>query len=877
MAEPQAVDSKLAPSGLDLTGKSVGRFAIRTRLGSGAMGEVYLAHDTKLKRSVALKRMAPQLRMDARFRQRFLKEAERASLLSDFHIASVYDVVEENDETFLVMEYVEGATLRRRLDKPFTLEEFLPIAIECAEALVAAHEKGIVHRDIKPENIMLTSKGHVKVLDFGVAKRLPHMEDGTTTLQTETEPGTISGTPAYMAPEVLLEREVDERADLFSLGLVFYEALTGKHPFLAGSFVATTDRILHEEALPVRQLNPAVPERLERIVARLLAKEPAERYASASELLTELRALEKGTEPDRRRWIRLGVAAALALAAVVSLVVIATSPKIKEDIQKEIGIAQVPQDKRLAVLPFVVVGGEPSEVAFGKGLTETLSARLNQLAERHPLQVVPSSEVRAQGVTSVVEARKLFGVNLVLEGSLQEAAGMVRINYSLVDASQSRQLRAGTITAASTDPFGVEDQVVASVLSSLAIELEPPEKRALAEHGTQDAVAYDDYLRGRGFLQEYQRSDSVEKAVAAFRRALERDPHYALAYASLGEAFWQKYENTRDTAWVEPARQACEQAASLDSQLAAAHVCLGTFYHGVGNYKQARLEFQRAIQLDPTLEEAFRGLALAYESLDRLDLAEVTYRQAIAMRPSLWLGYNALGVFYYKHARYAEAAEMFRRVVSLTPDNPRGHSNLGAMYQMQGQTQQAIQAYRTSLALGPDYRVASNLGTLLFYYEHDYAAAAEAFEQALALNNADYRIWGNLAAAYKWAGQPEKSRATYLKAADLGRRQLGVNPRDAEVLLNLANYHAELKDSLQARQYLQQGMQLAGTDGYLLFLVATAYQELGDSNRSLAWLRRAVDAGYSREEIARVPELASLRQDPRFKSLGRTQPNRSTR
>ena len=881
MEKPQAAVSKFAPGRADLTGTSVGRFAIHSRLGAGRMGEVYLAQDTKLKRSVALKRMAPELRSDERFRQRFLKEAERASLLSDFHIASVYDVLEEDNETFLVMEYVEGATLRSRFGKPLSVEEFFPLAIECAEALVAAHEKGIVHRDIKPENIMLNPKGHVKVLDFGVAKRLPRTDDETTTRDSSSGEGTVAGTPAYMAPEVLLGQEADERVDLFSVGVVFYEALTGQHPFLAEGFVQTTDRILHEEPPPVRQLNPAVPEELERTVTRLLAKDRSRRYASAIELLTELSAMERALggrdlHPPRRRMLRR-IVAAVALAAAVLVLLVMTSPSLREAIKRQFGIPEIPQDKRLAVLPFAVVSGEPSLVALSRGLNETLTARLNQLTERHLLQVVPSSEVRALNVTTVDKARKLLGINLALVGSLQEAGGVLRINYSLVDAYQRRQLRADTITAASTDPFEVEDEVVTSALSSLAIELAPPEKRALTTYGTQVAAAYDDYLRGRGFLQEYQRPESVQNAISAFRRAAALDPHFALAFAGLGEAFWRKYENTRDTEWVEPARQACEQATSLDSQLAAAQVCLGRLNQGTGNYEQARAEFQRAIELAPGLDDAYRGLALAYESLGKLDLAEATYRQAIAVRPGLWLGYNALGVFFYRHGRYAEAEEMFQRVVTLTPDNPRGHSNLGATYQTQGRIQPAIQAYRTAMALGPDYRVASNLGTLLFYYEHDYAKAAESFEQALALNDRDYRIWGNLGSAYKWAGQPEKSRAAYLKAVALAERELGVNPRDGEVLLDLANYHADLKDPARARQYLQRGLRLAGNDANLLFLAATAYQQLGDRDQALFWLRRAVDAGYSREEIAHVPELASLRQDPRFEFFAGTQPKKPAR
>ncbi|MFQ5926217.1 MAG: serine/threonine-protein kinase, partial [Terriglobia bacterium] len=224
MAEPRAQEPK-SPEGVqDLTGTTVGRFAIRARLGAGGMSEVYRAEDTKLKRSVALKRMAPHLRADEHYRRRFLKEAERASSLNHPHIAGLYDVLEEKGEIYLVMEYVEGVTLRKRLREPLSIKEFLEMAIQCGEALVAAHAEGIVHRDIKPENIMLAPAGQVKVLDFGVAKRLPRPDESTMTASLDSESGGLSGTPAYMAPEVLLEQESDARADIFSLGVVCYEA-----------------------------------------------------------------------------------------------------------------------------------------------------------------------------------------------------------------------------------------------------------------------------------------------------------------------------------------------------------------------------------------------------------------------------------------------------------------------------------------------------------------------------------------------------------------------------------------------------------------------------------------------------------------------------
>src|SRR2546428_910441 len=257
MAQPSP--QSVGPRDADLTGTTVGRFAIRARLGAGGMGEVYRAYDTALKRPVALKRIAPRLQSDEDYRRRFLREAQCASGLTDQHIAGLYDVLEANDQVFLVMEFVEGVTLRQRLSEPLGIEQCLRIAVQCAEALVAAHRRGIVHRDLKPENIMLTPEGEVKILDFGVAKQMPPANDAVKTETLTGGSGLAAGTPAYMAPEALLEKDTDPRADIFSLGGIFYEAVSGRHPFLAGSLMATSDPPLHEVPPPPPRPNPKDP------------------------------------------------------------------------------------------------------------------------------------------------------------------------------------------------------------------------------------------------------------------------------------------------------------------------------------------------------------------------------------------------------------------------------------------------------------------------------------------------------------------------------------------------------------------------------------------------------------------------------------------
>lgn len=874
MAEPQAQRAVSFQTPERLTGTIVGRFAIRSALGKGGMGEVYLAEDTKLRRPVALKRMAPRLQTDEGNRRRFLHEARFASRLSNPHIAGIYDVIEEATETFLVMEYVDGETLRERLRRPVTLDEFLPLALQCTEALAAAHELGILHLDLKPANIMLTRTGEAKILDFGLARLVPQVDASTTDQLTEK----VGRTPAYASPEVLLEKEPDPRSDIFSLGVVFYEMLAGRNPFHADSIFQTARRILEDTPAPLRTVNSAVPQDLENIIAKMLAKDPAKRYRWAAEVLADLRAVERGTSaapvavlspvPARRRSMK---AAAIALLAVILLAAGAAAiPSVRQRISGWLGINAIPQERQLAVLPFEVVGGDPTARAFGDGLTETLTAKLTQLTASHALQVISASEVRSNRVTTPGQAREEFGVNLILEGSLSQSGNLVRVNYSLVDTRSHRQLAADSITAAVADPFAVQDQVVNGALRMLDVVARPPEIQSLDAHGTQVPAAYSSYLQGRGYLQNYDKTENLDSAIGAFERALALDPNYALAYAGLGQAQWQKYQAGHDPKSVDSARQACERALSLNEQLAAAHVCMGQLESGTGEYEKAVNEFDRALAIEPTNDDAYRSLADAYESLGQPAKAEETCQRAIDLRPQYWAGYNWLGTFYYRDARYADAASMFSQVVALAPDSFRGYSNLGGVYYYQGRYTDAIAMLQRSISIRPSADAFSNLGNAHFYLRQ-YDDAVAAYEKAVQLTQNNYILWWNLADGYYWdpAKRPQANQA-YRKTISLANEALGVNPRDAYALGVVAYCHAMLGERKPAFDYLQRGLKLAPQDSEMRFKAALIYNQFGDTAQTLSWLMKALAGGFSATIVRDTPNFDLLRSNPRFEALFHT-------
>jgi serine/threonine protein kinase len=524
MSDPQET-LKTPPVVHGLAGTIAGRFALGERLGIGGMGQVYRAVDNTLKRVVAIKRMAPQLQFDERDRQRFLKEAQRASALNHPNIAAIYDVLEDKGEILLVMEYIEGVTLRQRMREPITIEEFLDVAMQCAEGLGAAHEGRIVHGDIKPENIMLTPAKRVKILDFGVAKRFAHSDPNDATQSLASMTASLSGTPAYMAPEVVIQRPYDGRADLFSLGLVFYEMLGGPQPFQSDSFAGTLARVLHANVPSLSEVSRKVPAPLARMVARMLTKDPQARYPSATAVLADLHTIQQGGTPvvaqvGKRTLPRRAIKWAMATLLIAALL-ISYRPlrRLWQSLGKktEATTQALPQTEILAVLPFTAIDGNPKLTALGQGLVESVSAKLGRLTEDRALDVIPARNLQGKSATSLADARQQFGANLGLVVTLEQAGELIRVSYSLRDAKTGVMVRGDSITVPAADPFAVEDEVAEGTVKALQLKLRAEEQAALKVHGTDQPVAYKYYLQARGYLLDYVKTENVENAIVMVR------------------------------------------------------------------------------------------------------------------------------------------------------------------------------------------------------------------------------------------------------------------------------------------------------------------------------------------------------------------------
>jgi eukaryotic-like serine/threonine-protein kinase len=841
-----------APS--ELTGLHLGHYRVRDLVGAGGMGVVYRAFDERLNRAVALKILHPNAPQDDGRRKRFRKEALLLSSVNHPNIASIFDFDTHDGVDFIVMEFVSGVRLSDRIaEGPLPESEASYLGQQILSALSEAHSHGIVHQDLKPGNIMVGSNQHLKVLDFGLAKVFESGESAATESLPQLKE--CGGTLPYMAPESLRGNAVDRRADIWSFGVVLYEMASGARPFRGHTTFEISSAILGSDP---PKLPGTLSSGFRALVSRCLIKEPGGRFQTAGEAAAALKSCN--TEPQGHRIFGLRwVAMALALLAIVMFGF--GFWKMKGRNEKP----SLPNTKQLAILPLGDSTG-PEMLAFGAGLNDTLTTRLTGLTSRHDLQVIPASEIRSKKVTTLQEATQEFGVNLGLEIGVHRSGEMVRVNYILVDAKTHRQLRGDTITAPASDPFTLEDRVSDSILNALELELRPEERRTRDSYGTAAPAAYDYFLQGRGYLQEFQKPESIDNAIEAFGEALQLDPSYAMAHAGLGESYWQKYELTHDVSFVERATAACKSAVQLQDALADGYVCLGTVLKGTGQYAMAARAFAKASDLDPTSDDALVGIASVYERLGQPNQAEDVYRRAIVLRPQYWRNYNLLGAFYANRSDYSKATEMFAKVISLAPDSFRGYSNLAAIYILEGRYDDATNALEKSIAIRKTGGALSNLGTAYFHLRR-FDEAAKAYNEAIDFDKNNYSLWGNLAAAYYYGGHQVDSKAPYSTAINLASERLAVNSTDAAVLADRAAYYSMLGSKIEALRDLKLALRLSPKDPEVLFGAAQVYDQFGDEKAAMDWVRRAVQAGCSRAEIRDSPAMDNLRNDPEFQSL----------
>jgi tetratricopeptide (TPR) repeat protein/TolB-like protein len=845
------------------------------------MGVVYKAVDLTLERTVALKFLPHEVAVSPADKENMVREARAASALDHPNIGVIHGLEESEDhQLFIVMGYYEGETLTQKINRGVvSVRESLNYAIQIAKGLSAAHSRNIVHRDIKPSNIIITTDNTAKIVDFGLARAV--------TSASATQSVSNTGTLPYMAPEQILGEAIDQRVDVWALGVIMVQMLTGSHPFLRPNAPAMTFAILNQPPTAV----DAVPAPVQPIVYRALSKQASHRYANTEDMVKDLEAARAeitstpspledptvtravsarelrsyvdnastprwGASPRKFRRIALAAAAVLLIAAGILF-----TPAVREHMAG-LAYAYTGGEKHIAVLPFASPEGDPDFAAVSQGLSDSVTGDLSNLeAAQQSLWVLPASLVHQDQVTDPTAAFHKLGATIAIEGRLERRGTGVFLTLNLIDAKHLRQIGSARLSDRSGNLSALESQAVQFIAQSMRVRVSPDALRATAN---VPPSSYEAYLKALEYLKRFDKPGNVDLAISSVLSAVQTDPGFALGYATLGAAYRLKYETDHQARWLDEAASNCHKALQIDPHLPSARVTLGQLNTAAGKNELALEEFRKALELDSHNAEALTGMAGAYESLGRLADAESAYQRAIALRPDYWGGYTSLGTFYDNQHRSQDAIAQFRRVTQIIPDSAVAYSNLGAVY-MGVDDGAAIATFQKSLQIEPTYAAYSNLGFLYSNQSH-YAEAATNLRKALDLNDKDWRVWANLLDTYNHLGDSENVRITQARTQELLEQYVGGAPGDIVARSALGTFYIDGGQHQKALAIAKSSIAAAPKDSFVLANVAEIYEGLGDRKHALLYTQESLANGSSLDELKQRQGLQNVLADPGFRS-----------
>lgn len=859
-----------------VAGTRLGPYEVLSSLGAGGMGEVYRAHDSRLKRDVAVKVLPEALWHDSSALSRFETEARAVAALSHPNILAIHDFGTAEGVPYAVMELLEGRNLREEIGaRPLPVRRAVDYALQVALGLSAAHERGIVHRDLKPENIFVTSAGQVKILDFGLARRVEPVEDSDVasapTTHQQTQPGTVLGTVGYMSPEQVKGLPVDARSDIFSFGTILYEMLSGRRAFQGNSTAETLVTILSEEPPELSRPDGVISPALERIVRHCLAKSPEARFQSARDVVFALEELASGvSHPSRTTLVMTWASAASFVrrhgsrrALLAGGVVVAVAAGAAWLALRARPSVALPSPRLVAILPATDLTGLPDGRRLCDGVSFSLGVKLQRVRGITVLR--PSRPALLDGADLATWARDT-GANILVQPAVRQVGAMRQLSFSIELAGSPVQIAAGEVTGPSSEHLRLEDELTRELAEAIQVHLATGEAVRTSSPPIPPGPSQTDYVVALGYLEHYDDFPSVKRAVIILQ-SIPGGDRSAEVQAALGRAYLAAYTLSKDVSSAALASKSTQKAIELAPDLPEAQVTLGELLTATGRAAEAIPILKEAVKADGGSIPARLALSSALQRSGDVAGAVEQARRLVELRPTSPVAVNRLGICCFMASRYEDAASAFRKAIALDPDVPRAHLNLGAALLRLGRFDEARSALEETIRVEPVPQAYSNLGVAQYLLGR-YAEAASSFQRAVELAPNDHRWHVYLGDALSQL--PERAadaRRAYQDALPLVRAALSVDPSDAVNVVLLGRCLARTGDPSGAWREIRRGVALAPEDEDVIETAAAAAMLVGRQTEALEWLEKAVARGYGTVEIERDPDFAPLRGKAAFQKL----------